>query len=582
LNITAIEVTHVKGIANQKFNWRLMPNKPNLLVAPNGVGKSSLAVAFGSMNSQRMVLGKNDYYQCDDSNAPELILTVENGSQNAIELRADNSSNEIRASFDVTVINSRLTPKGKRGYMGGVSANLEIAPIDICKIPEKTSFSYQCTGQREIFGTNGKVVPNLTSLLKNTSILKALNACDFKKTQGQRVQGSITEIVAQINQENGSTESIRQWIARNQLVQLKKISHLNTLALKLEEVEDVNSEVEAFLAAIQIVALYSQDSNSFDRAVSWLQYTSIKGFYEELLEGFCSSDWQWAELREDNTTEKLSVNFPQAHQISNGQRDILTLVIQMHKALYDNRKKPLILIIDEVFDYLDDANLVAFQYYVTNLIEKYKEREQILYPLILTHLDPGVFFDFCFNKHKIHIHYLCPYESGKVGGTLKLLELREKVGHQDLLEMYWFHYHPEQYTIETNSWHRDIPDAWKNSSKFYEYIDNELVNYLQSSAYDPVAVCFAIRISIERQVHDLLDNEDKTEFIKTNTTRSKLDFASSKQVDVSETFFLLGLIYNTNLHWKQGRDYETPLITKLNHPTIRALVQNVVQYDASE
>lgn len=32
-----------------------------------------------------------------------------------------------------------------------------------------------------------------------------------------------------------------------------------------------------------------------------------------------------------------------------------------------------ILIIDEVFDYLDDGNLIAVQFYVSQLIEKFKK-----------------------------------------------------------------------------------------------------------------------------------------------------------------------------------------------------------------
>lgn len=36
-----------------------------------------------------------------------------------------------------------------------------------------------------------------------------------------------------------------------------------------------------------------------------------------------------------------------------------------------------ILIIDEVFDYLDDANLMAVQYYITQMIKEFKDKKGI-------------------------------------------------------------------------------------------------------------------------------------------------------------------------------------------------------------
>ena len=61
-----------------------------------------------------------------------------------------------------------------------------------------------------------------------------------------------------------------------------------------------------------------------------------------------------------------------------------------------------ILIIDEVFDYLDDANLVAVQYYITKFIDEMKQEGKKIYPLILTHLDPSYFRTFAFKDLKIY------------------------------------------------------------------------------------------------------------------------------------------------------------------------------------
>lgn len=44
--IKVIEIKNIKGIQHRRFELDILPNKPSLLVAPNGFGKSSLAIAF--------------------------------------------------------------------------------------------------------------------------------------------------------------------------------------------------------------------------------------------------------------------------------------------------------------------------------------------------------------------------------------------------------------------------------------------------------------------------------------------------------------------------------------------------------
>ena len=46
MEIKNIEITNIKGINHIVFNLELIPNKPNLLVAPNGFGKSSFAIVW--------------------------------------------------------------------------------------------------------------------------------------------------------------------------------------------------------------------------------------------------------------------------------------------------------------------------------------------------------------------------------------------------------------------------------------------------------------------------------------------------------------------------------------------------------
>lgn len=577
MTISQIEIRNIKGISNECFKMQLKAFKPNLLVAPNGFGKSSIATAFSSMNTKRIDLAEKDRHKENDKLAPELSITVDGQ-----KLAADKAKNEIRKQFDVLVVNSGLTPKAKKHFKGAVSSTIEVKPITICKIPAKADFSYKPANAKAHFGQNGKILPNISDLLKGSRLLDAIQGVDLSKFAQVRIQTAVQAIVDKVNQQNGSADVLSQWVLDNCIQELRGLPILNSISERLIQIGFADSEVKGFFAAYQIANIHAADPKAFSAATNWLHYVTVKAHNQDLLTNFKSSNWQWAKVEELKKSKELVINFPKAHQLSNGQRDIITLVVQLHKTLYQGSKKPLILVIDEVFDYLDDANLVAFQYYVTSIIEEYKARNQVIYPLILTHLDPGVFFDFCFNKHKIQINYLLSKPVGKSKHILRLVEFRDSVQYADmvqpirgLLDKHWFHFHPDAHEI-TGDWPNFLPNEWKNSNAFKDYFSNELNRYLANKNYDAVAVCFAVRIVIEHQIYCLLPDADWQEkFISEHGTSNKLDVASSAGIDIPESYFLLGIIYNTNLHWNQGRDYVSPLVSKLNHPTIRQLIAHV-------
>ena len=550
MNITTIEIKNVKGIDHKQFKLELFPNKPNLLVAPNGFGKSSIATAFASMNSKRMDLADKDHHKEDTTLSPELSIKV-----NGQTLTADADKNEIRDKFDVTVIRSGLVPKATKRNMGRftqVSASLEIGPILIRKIPRKVEFSYQVKGVRSAFGVNGKILPNISDILKAHELFDVIVGCDLSRLNLKGTQKAIATVIGSINAHSGTAPQIVGWIENNLLADLHVIAPLSELATGLLKLNLASEETESFLIALQIADLYKADRKSFGAAVGWLEYVVEKKYYHGLIQSFCSSNWQWAKLSEDKKHSTLSVTFPKAHQLSNGQRDVLTLVVQMHKALYEGSKKPLILIIDEVFDYLDDANLVAFQYYVTTLIQEYKNRDQTIYPVILTHLDPGIFFDFCFNNHQIRTHYLQATSSGKSRDMLKLIEVREKNDTEqavkERLDEFWFHFNPASCEIPEGEWPSPLKVAWRKSDDFHEYATSELDRYLRGKKFDALAVCIAVRVSIEHNVYNLLHtDEQKNELIAKHMTKNKLNYAAAHISDIPETYFLLGLIHNANL-----------------------------------
>jgi hypothetical protein len=288
MSISEIEINNIKGISRKSFKVQLLPYKPNLLVAPNGFGKSSIATAFASMNTNRIALAQKDHYKEDTSLLPELIITVDGQ-----KLTANNNKNEIRQKFDIFVVNSGLIPKAKKHFKGAVSSGLEVKPVAICKIPEKSEFIYKVGDFRTVFGANGKILPNISELLKKPNLVNAIERLDLSAFKQKRIQSALTAIVEEINLQNDTSDGITQWIQDNCTDDLRKLSLLNNLSKHLVHLNLVKSEVEGFLAAYQIASLHATDSKAFNVAFEWLKYTAIKTHYDELLTSFKSSSWQW-------------------------------------------------------------------------------------------------------------------------------------------------------------------------------------------------------------------------------------------------------------------------------------------------
>jgi len=176
--ITRIEIRNVKGIGtateNCNYNFEI---SPNILVAPNGFGKSSFSVAFKSLQPGKIVLEKENCYKNSELNIPSISITYEeNGTSKTVF--ANQASNDIKSEFDHFVINNQIYAKAKKNNLGGfviAYASLETPPIILVNnIPELIHFDYTITHQREVFGQNGKVLKNISALLGNDKMIKGL------------------------------------------------------------------------------------------------------------------------------------------------------------------------------------------------------------------------------------------------------------------------------------------------------------------------------------------------------------------------------------------------------------------------
>ena len=107
MNIKSIHINNVRGLEDIHIDLNMIPNKPSILVAPNGSGKSSFAMAFQWLNKQKMKLAnKEDAFNNDTNNLPEMsIVTDEDGDPS---YDANSNKNDILKKFGVYVINNGL------------------------------------------------------------------------------------------------------------------------------------------------------------------------------------------------------------------------------------------------------------------------------------------------------------------------------------------------------------------------------------------------------------------------------------------------------------------------------------------
>ena len=302
----------------------------------------------------------------------------------------------------------------------------------------------------------------------------------------------------------------------------------------------------------------------------------------DLLEKMDSSKYKIKIERQKNGKKKqLVAKFPDAAHISNGQRDILCFIakiLQIRRKLNKSKKEYCLLIIDEIFDYLDDANLAAFQYFIVQFISESKKNGKKLYPILLTHLDPVHFKHSFFSNHKLQIRYFAEGPAAK-SKLIVLVKNRENSAIKDLIDKYLFHYHPDDKNIENKLKALPLGKIGNSSHSFYHLIKNEMEKYLADEKHDPICVLLALRIKIEESARNKLSNcADKCEFLDIHGTTKKLEFCEGKKIEISETCYLLGVIYNEELHPRdmhERGDYLKFLNSKLSNPTIKKMIREI-------
>lgn len=581
MKIKKIEIKNVKGIQHQSYIVDLLPNKPNIFVAPNGYGKSSFSIGFDSLKPNKLELDDKHHHMNNSANLPEIQIEIDD-SGTVKTLLADNTQNTISDEFDIFVINSQLTAKAKILNINGTriaKSSLEIEKtVLVNTVPQNKEFGYNFTVAKKVFSeTSGKILPNITQLLNSSIFLDKLESTiDFSRFELVGNLAIINNALIEIKAQTGTAQQIKNWILLNKLPQLVAIAELKKLASLIQAFDNtIISEVDSFLASFQIINLKKTLGAEFKKAIKYTHYLSEKDEFEKIINTVNSTRIRIKPKEDGN---KLIVEWPKAHEISNGQRDVLSFITLLLLARKHLNKQNCILIIDEIFDYLDDANLIAFQYFITSFIDELKAKGKNFFPILMTHLDPLFFNHFCFNRHKLKVVYLkdVPYLSNP--NILALIRKREDPTIQAVADKHHFHFYPTTADISTEFGALGLPQTWGKSEKFHNMINSEVVKYLNNQTdFDPLAICFAVRVKIESLLYDkIADPAHQIAFLSEHGTKKKLEYCETLGVVVPETYYLLGIIYNEKLHWRNGMEIIRPVAIKLENITIKKMITDII------
>lgn len=606
--ISEIRVKNVKGFGRgtQPIKVSILPDKVNLLVAPNGWGKSSLTAAFESLRSNKLDVEKENKYKQDETSDSELTI-VYNGKA----YTANNQKNEINNLFSCKVIHCDLYPKVISQNMGAFSSSrgyLDIKDIEIRSIPKQVELKYKYTDEKNAFGANGKILNNLTTVLQDKNVLSIFRDKETKdfitKMKGKRISALFNSIKEELNSMHGTANTIKRTINAVIFTEINSndaYSHLKNVFC------NGKTDMDAFTDIFQIIRFYQQNKDNINAYFKYDEYSTFKA---ELDKNISDLNSTWKEIKSKEIagktvedSRKLVVEFPYADVVSNGQRDILTFTVRLQAFKASLKpKKAYLLLIDEVFDYLDDANVLAAQYYLTHLINYAEKVGSRLFVGIFTHLDPKYFRSYTFGKKMLKVSYLKDVTARASNEMKTFIAFRQELNHKDEgdekqlwneLSKYCFHYNPVLPNIkdklaginQTRSKNK-VRENWGEGTNLFEYLLDELNKYLSDQpVYDPYAISLAIRIATEKKVYDSFDNEtDKNEFanIRDKGTRDKMEFAEEKGKMIPDAFYILSLIHGESDHIEYDENTkqfkEKPVIYKLNNIVVKHLVEELFDY----
>ena len=586
--LESIYVRHVKGIEECNIKCHFFPNKPNFLVASNGSGKSSCAVAFSSLNNARLKINENDFH-CGKEWGDSLLQI---GFDDGTVLRANCEKNEIWKEVDSFVINSKLYANLQNVYTGSNVVGRTKLSIRECvlydKIPEKPNLGYKVTEQRESFEAPvRKLIENLAPLFDDSSFLSDLLKLPsaFKGFGGSRN----LEIRRKFLNEFADARKTKEQMLNSgfDCSRIQGVKVVGDICGCMKKNSNwIDNEIALTVNALQLCDFLKGKKLLLGRQLEYLEYQEVRRFAKNLLHAV---DRTRGAISPHVKSGSLVVDFPDWSDASNGEIDVLQFCASLIQArLKLGRKDRAILIIDEVFDYLDDANLIVAQYFLKKMMDDFREEGKSLYAIILTHIDPVYFKSYRFKD--FHRSYIDAEEHGNVSSYMEKLLTdrdrcrREEGGIYQEISSCLLHYSAGKGLSSGAVAYlkkKGIPDPLCSGSEAFarDMVDN-LHSYLANDDYDMTKACCGIRIIVEEYAYlGLREDSDKADYLKLNKgTEQRLAFAEERGSYVPEVMHLLGGIYNSCLHLTGEPGELSPIARQLNNKVITKMVKDVVDF----
>lgn len=575
--ISKIHIENIRGFEKVSLTVNLRPNCANILVAPNGFGKSSISTAFNCARGSKLNVDEKDKHKKKDTTVS--MLSIEYGGNT---LLANSTSNKITEIFDVHVIKSNVEPKAKLPKINGFTVArpyLEIPPLDLGPTFNKEKLSFDINKYKPLFGANAKLVPNLATWGNDEHLRsELLNVIDSINKLSQKKPSELFEEMINMAKSLGGTKtSISHKVETEFVHKVDELPHLKTVFDVVMRYRQGNTWLACIIICYMLTDLIISDRPNLKK---WLQYAVYSQRLKSLKDfiGDINGAWVTAEIKE--TKGRVLVNFPDASSLSNGQRDLLYFGCNLLRTREATSTKPCILLIDEVFDYLDDANIVVAQYFLSKLIDAYRKDGRQIYICLLTHLDPLYFKGYALKRQQTV--YLGD-TSQKISETMrKVIVHRDDPSWSAELSQHFLHYHPDDCDIsEIFNAAYGLPKKHGKSHSFYEFLREEWGKCLAGDeSYDPFAVCAYVRVRIEQCAYSKIQTEsDQEKFLtKCNGTANKLEFAESIGIPVPEACLLLGVVYNDALHRKGAIDQSSTIALKLKNLGLQSMMKQAINW----
>lgn len=586
MNINSIQIKNVRGIGDKTIQLNMLPNKPSLLIAPNGSGKSSFAFAFQWLNRLRLKLDPDNAFKGDVNNKPELIVETDEPENNIYV--ADESHNDVSKRFGIAVINNGLSATTPHVYNGIQTDKARISVPDIVLLDKMPSNIQLNDNFLDIYGFSESpegLFPVISAFIESNRFMALLDYESLKMTK--RPMQSLQKILNRIKAYDGTRNEMQNKIMLEEKENLESFMQIRYAEDAFKKYQSDLSEVKQLLYALRLVTLAYRLSDEFIARIAysqaWIEEERIKKLFGSLKS-------TWKELKPHRIGTQVILKLGDVQRISNGERDILILLGHLFEASRKLNKVDNILIIDEVFDYLDDANLIAAQHYINLFIRQLKDEGKNIYPIILSHINPSYYLTFAFRSMKVYYLNSLQYPNAS-DNMLKLIRKRvelERMNNDDAdkISKYMFHYHTDYSEDMTSIIGINDPN-WGNIPKFKSYCLNQVEEYISGNRYDALGVCVALREMVEKISYDKLCSDiQKTEFLDDiRGTENKIDYVESLGFVLPDTFSILGLIYNDHLHLnnRNNIDLRQTLYSRLENNTVKGMIGEIKKmYDKSK